>query len=264
MSDGRVSFAAGADVDDALATAIATLRRDGVVVLDHLVAPELVQRCRDEIQARHPNLDQPDRERNYGPYEGRHCTAIPVQGALADRDLLLPRPVSTLAATLLEEAYKVDSVGILVSRPGAPDQVAHRDASLFPRENLDVLLPPFALAFALPLVTMDEESGRTAFWRRTHRVARTSMDTPHDFAPRVEPGSAILWDFRVFHAGMANRSPRPRPVVFTVLSREWWVEMQPPEATLYRKLQVARPVHAAFSPRWKSRFSRADLVGVDD
>jgi hypothetical protein len=260
MRDGAVSFAGGRDLDGKVAEAIAILRRDGVVVLDHLVDPELVARCRDEVTARHPDIAKPDRERNFGPYEGRHSTPIPLEGALAEPALLLPGAVSRIARTMLEDTYKVDSVGILVSTPGAPDQIAHRDAWLYPKENLDRLLPPFALAFALPLVTMDELSGRTAFWRRSHRSIETSVDTPFDYAPTVEPGSAMLWDFRVFHAGMANRSSSPRPVVFTALSRQWWVEMHPPEATRYRKLQVPRSVHAAFPPRWKARFSRADLV----
>lgn len=260
MTDPRVSFAPGVDREAAVADALAILRREGVVVLDELVDPALVAQCRAEIEAAYPHLAVVDRERNYGPYEGRHCMPMTVERTLADRDILLPRPVARIAETLLRSEYKVDSVGLLVSIPGAPEQKPHHDAWLYPDEGLDRLLPPFAIAFSLPLVTMDATSGPTAFWRRSHRAATPSVEGPHDFAPIVHPGSAILWDFRVQHAGLANRGDAPRPVIFTVLSREWWVEIQPPEATRYDKLLVARDVHAAFRPKWQARFSRAKLV----
>lgn len=259
-SELRVSFASGTDPDETLAAALTILRREGVVVLDDLVDPALIARCRVQLEGLHPEMARTDRERNYGPYEGRHCMPIVIDGALAERDLLLPLPVSRIARTLLADAYKVDSVGMLVSAPGAPEQIPHHDAWLYPEEGLDRLLPPFALAFSLPLITVDETNGQTAFWRRSHRSASPEAGGPYDFAPALEPGSAILWDFRVLHCGLANRSERPRPVLFTVLSRDWWVEVEPPEATRYRKLQVARDVHTSFRPKWKSRFSRARVI----
>jgi hypothetical protein len=264
MSESRVSFADDSDRAASTAEALRILRRDGVVVLDDLIDLQLIERCRGELEAAYPDMARPNRELNYGPYEGRHCTPVVVDQTLADPALLLPQPVSSIARTLLEEPYKVDSVGLLVAAPGAPDQIAHHDGWLFPREGLDRLLPPFALAFSVPLVPMDETSGRTAFWLRSHRSASPTPEGPFDFAPTVNPGSAILWDFRVLHCGMANRGERPRPVIFTVLSREWWVEVQPPEATLYRKLRLSREVHSGFRPRWKARFSRAELVDAGE
>lgn len=261
MSDeNRVSFAAGEDRAVAADAAIAILRRDGVVVLDDLIDPARLTACANEIALRHPDMAVPDRSRYFGPYAGRHTIPLLVDGALADPDVLLPRPISHIAAQLLDESYKVDSVGLLVAVPGAPDQTAHRDAWLYPREGLDHILPPFALAVAIPLVTMDETSGRTAFWRGSHRIPGKLPATPHDLAPTVQPGSAILWDYRIHHCGLANHGAAPRPVIFSALSREWWVEIDPPEATRYRKLQVARTTYQAFKPRWQARFSRALLV----
>jgi len=260
-SDNRVSFAAGIDRQTAVADAIAILRRDGVVVLDDLIDPALVAACSTQIAARHPDMSVPDRSKYFGPYVGRHTIPLLVDGHLADPAILLPKPVAHIATEVLHEAFKVDSVGLLVAVPGAPDQTAHRDAWLYPREGLDRLLPPFALAYAVPLVTMDEVSGRTAFWRGSHRASSTNApSTPHDMAPTVHPGSAILWDYRIHHTGLANHGTTPRPVIFSALSREWWVEIDPPEATHYRKLKVAREVFESWKPRWQARFSRADLI----
>lgn len=255
-SEPRISFA-DTDRAAAVAQAVATLQREGVVVLDDFVAPDLVARCKDEIETAYPDLAKVDRERNYGPYEGRHCMPMCVEGALADRAIFIPRAVEAIAQALLGEMFMVDSIGLLVAIPGAPDQVGHADGHLY-SEQLDRMLPPFALALAMPLVRMDETSGRTAFWRGTHRKAAASE--LHDYAPIVDPGSAILWDFRVRHCGLANLGDVPRPVIFTVLSRDWWVEIQPPEATRYEKFLVAREVQGGLKPRLKQRIRRAALV----
>lgn len=260
MTEPRVSFAPGADREAAVEQALAFLRRDGVVVLDALIDPALIARCGDELAERYPEMCAVDRQRNYGPYEGRHCMPMVVEGSLAERDILLPAPVSAIAKAMLRPEYKVDSVGLLVSVPGAPDQIPHHDGWLFPDERLDRLLPAFALAVSVPLVTMDKTSGTTAFWRGSHRAAEPLIEGPPDWEPVVPPGSILLWDFRVQHAGGANRGDQARPIIFTVLSREWWVEMHPPEAIHYEKLMLARDVHAAFRPRWQSRFSRAKLI----
>jgi ectoine hydroxylase-related dioxygenase (phytanoyl-CoA dioxygenase family) len=258
MTENRISFAAGVDVDAATAQAKSILENSGVVVLDDLVDRALVSRCREEIEEAYPDMARVDPARNFGPYVGRHTMPIVIERTLADPAILLPQPVRRIAAALLGRTYKVDSVGLLVSVPGAPDQKRHPDATLFPKTSIDRIVPTFAIAFALPLVRMDEVTGRTAFWRGSHRGPKTADE--HEFAPIVEPGSAILWDYRIHHCGLANRSERPRPVLFTALSREWWIEIQPVEAFLYEKLLIARSVHGALDPRWQHRFNRAKIV----
>lgn len=257
-SEPRVSFAETVDFDAAVAAAVAAIRRDGMVVLDDLVDPALIARCRSEVEDSYPELATPNRERNYGPYAGRHCMPMVLQGTLADRALMLPRAYRAIAKAMLGGSYMIDSIGLLVAVPGAPDQIAHRDGHLFPEVNLEPMLPTFALACSMPLVPMDDVSGRTAFWRGSHRKGKA--EGPHDLAPVVVPGSALIWDFRTYHCGLANTGTAPRPTIFTVLSREWWVEMHPPEATRYEKLLMQRDVHAALSTRRQHRFHRATLV----
>lgn len=258
MTEPRVSFAPGTDLDAAVAEAAAVLQREGVVVLDDLTDPALLVRCWGEIEGAYPDLAVEDRASNYGQYEGRHTMPMVIEGTLADKQLLLPPPVARIASALLDPEFKVDSVGLLVAVPGASDQARHADAWLYPKTPLDRLLPPFAIAFAQPLVTMDETTGRTAFWRGSHRTVEPAG--PWDYAPVLKPGSAILWDFRVWHGGLANNSPVPRPVIFSVLAREWWIEIEPPAAVHYKKLKIAREVHDAFSPKWRQRFRRALIV----
>ncbi|MFM5895598.1 MAG: hypothetical protein ACKOQM_14370, partial [Novosphingobium sp.] len=155
-SEMRVSFAAGVDHAEALDRAEAILRREGVVVLDDLGDPARYQACREELAGAYPGYARPDRTRNYGPYEGRHTMGTVIEHAMADRQLLLPEPVERIAKSLLGPDFMFDSVGLLMAFPGAVDQPRHPDATLFPGTPLDGLLQPFALAFAQPLVEMNE------------------------------------------------------------------------------------------------------------
>jgi ectoine hydroxylase-related dioxygenase (phytanoyl-CoA dioxygenase family) len=258
--ENRVSFAPGVDRAAAAQAASQIMRRDGAVVLDDVIDPALIARCRDQLIARYPDFATPDRERNFGGHVGRHTHPLVVEDALADPAVLLPDPVAAIADSRLGRKFKVDSFGALVALPGAPDQNAHRDAWLFEGERIDHILPAYAIAVAIPLVTMDEISGRTAFWRGTHRSANVRPTGEHDFAPVVHPGSVLLWDFRVYHHGLANRGAAPRPVLFSVVAREWWIEGEQAAAKHYAKLRFTRPAFAALDPAVQARFSRATLI----
>ena len=258
MTEPRVSFAPGTDLAAQVAAAVAVLQREGVVVLEDLTDPALLARAWGEIASGYPDLAREDRVNNYGPYDGRHTMPMVIAGTLAEKAVLLPPPVAQIAAALLGDTFAVNSVGLLVAFADAPEQPQHPDALLFPGTPLDRVLPPFALAFAQPLLPLDEVTGRTAFWRGSHRTA--PPEGLWDYAPVVRPGSAILWDYRVWHAGLANHSGAPRPVIFATLCREWWVEIEPVAAVQYIKLKLARHVHDAMSPKWRQRFRRALIV----
>lgn len=258
MTHDRVSFAATGDQDAAIDRAEKLFLRDGVVVLDDVVDPALCRSVLSHVETVHPEFETIDVERNYGPYPMRHVTPVTIAGPLAEREILLPRPVGTLVRRVLGAGYEVDSLGVLVSLPGAPQQAAHPDARLFPETKLDRLLPPFACALAIPLVPMDEISGTTAFWRGSHR--KPEVDGDHDLAPLVPVGSALLWDFRTIHCGLANIGERSRPIVFTVLARGWFGDLHPPEATRYEELVIARAARDGLSDTMRRRLRRARVV----
>jgi hypothetical protein len=262
MSGQRISFAGYGAGDDArdvetILRAGAAFRRDGMIVLDDLVDPRVVERARAAIERGHPDYIERDPERSFGLYPGRFTLPLPLRGALADRALLCPPAVRSLLDRLLGDAYVMDSSGVLVSLPEAEDQSWHPDALLFPELPIDRLLPPVAVAFSLPLVRMDEISGSTGFRVGSHVAPDKNV---LEFAPVVPVGSALLWDFRVTHRGLANRSNRPRPVAFTVFCRDWWVETAPREAIHYEKLTVARSVAATFDKGMHRIMSRAKVI----
>ena len=254
---GRVSLAPGVDRKSAVTQVESLIRRDGVAVLDDLVDPALIARVLAEITRDYPDYAVTDPTRNFGYFAGRHTTPLRIAGALGDPALFLPPAIMGIGKHLLGKAWLLDTLGLLVSLPGAEDQDRHPDALLFPDSAIDRLLPPFALALAIPLVAMDEVTGTTAFWRGSHRQGDANGE--HDFTPMVQPGSALLWDFRVHHRGLANRSGDPRPVLFAILCREWWHEFVPRTMHRYAKLTLSPEVHAGLSPAMQHVATRATI-----
>lgn len=254
----RVSFEPGVDRAEAVRRAIAVLRREGVVLLDQLVDPALLGRCREEIEAQASGWDQPDRARHIGSYPGRHTASLVIDGALADPEIFASPAVREIGREILGPDTVLESFGLLVSIPGAPDQGRHFDGLLFEETNLDPLLPAVALSVAMPLVRLDAVSGSTAFWRRSHR--QPYPGGPPDFVPEVPVGSALVWDFRLIHSGRANLGQAPRPVLFSVHCRDWWMEPKREWAVAYRKLQIAGSVHARFDKPMRDLTVRAELI----
>ena len=253
----RVSFADGVVVADAVAQAADILRREGVVVLDNLVDPRSLEACRHEIVANYPLYAQPDADLYLGSFVGRHTMPLVIDGLLSKRSIFAPRPIRDIGTALLGPHTILESLGLLVSIPGAPDQGLHFDGLLYGETQLDRVLPPFAISIAIPLVQLDEVNGTTAFWRRSHREA--FRQGPPDFVPFMPVGSAVIWDFRTIHSGRANLGEAPRPILFSVHSRDWWQEPKT-KARAYRKLQIARAVYDGFGARMRAFTTRADIV----
>ena len=114
-------------------------------------------------------------------------------------------------------AVRVDSVGCVTSLEGAPDQHFHPDGTA------DGLVNVF-----VPLVPVLADNGPTEFRPGTHVWTASSLgDAPdwderrqHPIAPLLpEPGRAVLlFDYRCYHRGLANRSQEPRPVAYVAFS----------------------------------------------
>jgi len=254
----RVSFAPGVDHAEAGGQAVEILRRDGVVVLDELVEPALLEACLQQIVNRDADYHLPDRARNHGSYPGRHTAPLVIEGALSHPAIFASPVVREIGRSLLGPDNVLESFGLLVSVPGAPDQGRHYDGLLFEENNLDRVLPPVAFAVAMPLVRLDEVNGTTAFWKRSHR--NRYVGGPPDFVPVVPLGSAVIWDFRLIHSGRANLGDAPRPILFSVHSRNWWMQPEREWEFRYRKLQIARGVYDGFGKRMRDFTVRADII----
>lgn len=254
----RVSFANGVDIAATVEQAANILKREGVVVLDDLVDPALLETCRNELIERYPDYAEPNEELYLGSYPGRHTAPIVIDETLAQPKIFAPEPVMKIVGELLGPQRILESLGLLVSLPGSPNQGRHHDGLLYVETHLDRVVPPFAISIAMPLVELDEVTGTTAFWLRTHR--QPDREGPPDFAPAVPVGSAILWDFRVHHSGRGNLGSAPRPVLFSVHSRDWWQEPPTVKATKYKKLQISKALSEGLSDWMRIFLRRAEIA----
>jgi hypothetical protein len=198
------------------------LVRNGYAILDRLLPEDTVAALRCAVAAdagRLLNAAPRDEALEIG--DRRNLFPLPFAGAFAD-PLVWGNPVIVaLARMALADEAVLESYGIVVSLPGAERQHLHRDGPALFDSAISPLLPAHALTVALPLVDMNETNGTTALWPGSHRWQKADRDAP-SVSPVVPPGSAILWDFRLYHAGTANRSPEPRPLITATFAQRWY------------------------------------------
>lgn len=245
-------------MQQSLDNAAEQLWREGVCALADVVAPAVLARCLAELEAHHPRLFKPDMTaEKLFVSNGRFYTAVEIGDGLAVPEVLLPAAVETVLTAALGPDFVFDSWGVINALPGAAEQHWHRDGGiLFPGHPLETMLPATAVTLAIPLVEMNDETGTTGFALRTHRAS----DHPEypDYEPRVPVGSALLWDYRVFHKGMANRSTIARPLIYATLCRDWWSDTQNHEDQA--RLLFDRAAHGKLGPVLQKRFARAQMA----
>jgi hypothetical protein len=144
-------------------------------------------------------------------------------------------PWRTIVARLLGEDARQLYRGILVAQPGSAQQPWHADGEqLFSRPVLR--LPVHCVNVFVPLVDLTDDNGPTEFCPRTHHLGgdvesmfeqdpdllrRIGYDgTP--MTPLLGAGSMLLFDYRLVHRGLANRSPVPRPLLYLTYARPWF------------------------------------------
>jgi hypothetical protein len=127
------------------------------------------------------------------------------------------RPVLTSARKPLAAEVCVDSVGCVTSLPGAPDQHFHPDGTA------DGLINVFC-----PLVPVLMDNGPTELRPGTHEWVESAYGARPQWDERRQcaaapllpeaGGALLLFDYRVYHRGLANRSLQPRPVGYVCFS----------------------------------------------
>jgi hypothetical protein len=213
--------------------------RDGAVAVEGLFPLPLLEAMRREVLRLHTRgeLRARGRVRDIG---GRYAAVLPFKGPFLDPGFYANPRLHAMLEGLLGADYCLSSLETVISEPGAGAQHQHIDGPV----RLDRVvggrrrpyrgdlsdLPPYAVSLCVPLCDVDEVNGPTAIWLGSHKAALTpkppseaQVARRYRLAPMAGPfGRAFLFDFRVFHGGMPNDSPEPRPLLIVVFTRSWY------------------------------------------
>ncbi len=222
------------------------LTSDGVVAIDRLCRSALVEQLLDVSHrgARQVQEALGTREIGIGSaagYEeivqrspGRWDVPItPQQFGVDEREL----PWSTLIAAGLGDDAEHSFSGVVFSDPGSPAQCWHTDSPHLAAEHL----PAHALNVLVALHDITVEMGPTEFALGSHfltnhlsnqslvrdeliyqhadtspekLVKGTDNQLPESFVTELAAGSCLIFDDRIMHRGLANRSNSARHVAY--------------------------------------------------
>jgi len=169
--------------------------------------------------------------------------------------------VSLVTGLLERELEELQvSVSVVYSRPGSPGQEWHADgphvgqtAGWTPEDGNED--PPYAICVFLPLIDLNPERGFTQFWPGTHAydgllgfggvgpLVGAAVDAT------VDAGSAVLYDYRLMHRGMPNRSQEERPILQFIYNHKDYTETRNyGQRHLYDSERAAAPDVAPVHP----------------
>jgi len=199
-----------------------SITRQGYVICDHVVDAHRAAALNDEFRSRYAAyLEDSERDDTLKVGNRRYMMAIELAGGFAESEVYANRFVVAVARRLLGADAILESYGAVVSLSGATQQHLHRDGLQLFDAQLSPLLPCHALTLAMPLVDMNATNGSTALWPASHRW-RVRDENVAPIAPAIAAGSCLLWDFRLYHAGAANRSADHRPMLYATYARRWY------------------------------------------
>ncbi len=165
-------------------------------------------------------------------------------------------PWLPLVQAILGSDAKRIHLGVMLSLPGSAVQNWHSDGDHL---SETVLHPPHCLNVFVPLVDMEEILGPTELLPASHL----------DWAgagPAVKPcpraGECLLFDYRLKHRGLANRSQKGilRPMVYITYAKPFYSDTANFSKTRYEKLPPLVPAPRARATRGRER----DPAALDD
>ncbi|MQA66052.1 MAG: phytanoyl-CoA dioxygenase [Alphaproteobacteria bacterium] len=216
-----------------LQEAIELFLAHGFLLIRNAFDPAYVQKLHDEFKAGYGQyFDARTYDDALDLSERRTMVTLKLEGAFNAVDFFAPPKIFPLLEFLLTRKLILASMGCVISLPGSRDQGRHRDYDniydpgfSYPGvETLIAKAPPYAITLGLPLVPITELTGCTRFWPGTH-LRRAARNDPNlgpgvDFV--ADLGTCYLFDYRVLHCGIGNKSDIPRPLIYNIYARPWF------------------------------------------
>lgn len=216
---------------------VAILERDGGVIVEGLLTPDVVERVNDEVAAA-VDVADPDEEffnpvmsAFHGPHT-KQVTGVPgVSRTFAIDVMCHPVYLALCDRVLLPSCsrYQLNLGHWLQRGPGAEDQWLHRDELVWsdvPRPH-----PELQLASVIAFVDFTRDNGATRLvpgshrWPDRARPAAEQMQTPVDpeqiTYAEMPAGAAVIYLGGTIHGGSANVTDVPRRAAHLSYTLGW-------------------------------------------
>lgn len=254
--------------DESIKRAAHLFRVHGTLLLENCFEPALVQALHRDFIDHYANIDLETRSKTCLEVGNkRFMFTIRLQPPFLDPAVYAAPRILPIVRELLGPDCIIQSIGTVCAFPGAADQLHHFDHPALYQEAgvLNAYLPPYALHVVVPLVDLNEETGTTAVWEGSHRlrsIEERNRWTREDLAafkgaemPWPKKGDSYFMDFRLRHAGTANHSDEPRPILYLVYSRTWFQDRK--NFDIQSPLLITREEYERIPQEHKSLFKNA-------
>src|SRR3974390_1623379 len=177
------------------------LRREGWTVLPKLLAREFAEQLAHRVVER--AAAPPGHSGLHAVGHRRFMVPLPMQDAVLDSHVWRHPKVLRLLRSVLGPNLVLHALGAVLALEGAEQQHVHTDhPPLYGQTGIESLLPPYAVTAAVPLIDVDDRSGTTRVWPRSHLSAERPGDAAGYVDPRLDAGDCLIFDYRLYHGGI--------------------------------------------------------------
>ncbi|GAB5469663.1 MAG: phytanoyl-CoA dioxygenase family protein [Rhodospirillales bacterium] len=200
---------------------LASLKRDGAVIVERVLTPETCQAIAAELR---PQFDRDGKGsmNNFNGFGTLRIASIPARSQASLPLFTHPLVMAAADDCLLSNClnYQIGSTTAIEIWPGESAQLLHRDASCYHME-----IPGMELQISVlwSLTEFTAENGPTRVVPGSHLWETGRNPTADDpVAEAVMPaGSALFYLGNTFHGGGANRSDGPRMALVNTYALGW-------------------------------------------
>ena len=223
-------------IDDSktLQTGASLFLQHGFLVIKNAFERDFILKAHDHFLSSYADLfGDTSREATLKVGDKRIMIPVHLEGVFHSPDYYANPKVMPLLRYLLGDDLILNSLGSVVSLPGSDDQHVHRDhpniynswrGYRWSEKQTRISMPPYAVTMGIPLVDLNEQTGNTRYWPGTHLSAVEPEDLPTNSGVDLytQIGACILFDYRIIHAGVANKSSAVRPLLYNVYAQPWF------------------------------------------
>lgn len=153
----------------------------------------------------------------------RFMLPLSISGPFNSPEIYASQPLMAVLENVLGSGFILGSMSLVVSEPGADVQHLHMDHSiLFPELNRSTPMPTHAVTVLVPLIDIDEKVGSTEVVKGSQNCSSAEVPDLARQSRDLKVGDCLMFDYRLFHRGLANRSNKNRPVISLVYQRPWF------------------------------------------